>query len=305
MTTTVTGSPDGPGKAPPPWFLESELGRRPPAECRFHVIPAAYEKSVSYGTGTGAGPAAILKASQQLELFDGVSVPGEEGIFTQAVLPCAGPAETALAEIAAAVARTLQMGGTPVLLGGEHTVSVAAFHALTERREPVGIVQFDAHADLRDTYEGNPLSHACVMRRALDLGHPIFQVGVRSLSPGEASLRDRLGIPHLDASAVHRGGLPDPLLPPGFPESVYVTIDADALDPSVMPATGTPEPGGLGWYDLLDALERVCRDRRVLGFDLVELAPIPGFAAPDFAAARLVYNTMGIVSRGGAGGRSP
>lgn len=279
------------------WFLESELGRRSPEDCLFHVIPAAYEKSVSYGKGTSLGPAAILEASQQLEAFDGISVPGEAGIFTQAPLPCDGETEVALREISAAVARTLQLGKIPVLMGGEHTVSLGAFHALLEQKDRVGIVQFDAHGDLRDTYQDSPFSHACVMRRALDLEFPIFQIGVRSLSPEEAACRKTHGIPHLDAQEIYRAGLPDPLLPGNFPDTVYITIDVDGLDPSVIPATGTPEPGGIGWYQMLDALERICRGRRVLGFDVVELAPIPGFIAADYAAARLIYNTMGIVLR--------
>lgn len=281
------------------WFLESELGRRPPAECRFHVIPAAYEKSVSYGKGAGRGPEAILAASQQLEVFDGTSVPSEAGIFTQAVLPCDGEPEPALYEISAAVARTLQMGKTPVLLGGEHTVSVGAFHALREQEEPIGIVQFDAHGDLRDTYGGSPLSHACVMRRAADMNYPIFQIGVRSLSPEEAAFRSDRAIPHLDARTIVREGLSDPLLPGDFPEAVYVTIDVDSLDPSVISATGTPEPGGLDWYTTMEALERICRERRVIGFDVVELAPVAGHIAADYAAARLVYNTMGFILRSG------
>ncbi len=281
----------------PPWFLESELGRRPPAECLFHVIPAAFEKSVSYGKGTAGGPEAILSASQQLECFDGISVPGEAGIFTQALMPCEGPPEIDLREISATVSRTIQLGKIPVLLGGEHTVSVGAFHGLKEQELTVGIVQFDAHGDLRDTYEGSPFSHACVMRRAHDMGFPIFQIGVRSLSPDEAVFRKDQGIYHLDARDIARERLPASLLPTDFPEALYITIDVDALDPSVMPATGTPEPGGLGWYDLLDALELVCQGRRILGFDVVELAPIPGMIAPDYAAARLVYNTMGIIHR--------
>ncbi|MFZ7127416.1 MAG: agmatinase [Desulfobacterales bacterium] len=283
----------------PPWFLESELGRRPPGDCRFHVIPVAFEQSVTYGTGTAAGPAAILEASQQLEVFDGISIPGEAGIFTQAPLICGEDAEQAMLEISAAVARALQMGKTPVMLGGEHTVTVGALHALLEQQDPVGIVQFDAHADLRDVYEGSPLSHACVMRRAVDMGFAIFQIGVRSLSPEESAFREARGIPHLDARDYFRNGFPVPLLPPGFPDTIYLTIDVDGLDPSVISATGTPEPGGLGWYDMMDALEIVCRGRRVLGFDVVELAPVTGHHASDFAAARLVYNTMGVVSRCG------
>lgn len=284
-----------------PWFLESELGRRAPQDCLFHVIPVALEQSVSYGSGTGAGPAAILHASQQLETYDGYGVPGEQGIFTQALLTGDGALEETLHAVSAAVVRTVRLGKVPIILGGEHTVSVGAFHALRELNLAAGIVQFDAHADLRDRYAGSPLSHACIARRALDLGFPLFQVGVRSLSPEEAAFRAAQGIGCLDAAAIAAHGLPDPLLPDDFPPLIYLTIDLDVLDPAAMPATGTPEPGGLDWYTLMEALARAAAGRQVIGFDVVELAPIPGLHAPDFTAARLVYNTMGILGR--AGGR--
>ena len=284
----------------PPWFLESELGRRAPQDCLFHVIPVALEQSVSYGTGTAAGPAAILAASQQLETYDGYGVPGEAGIFTQALLTGEDSLEETLHTVSAAVVRTVRFGKVPVILGGEHTVSVGAFHALRELDLAAGIVQFDAHADLRDRYAGSSLSHACIARRALDLGFPLFQVGVRSLSPQEAAFREAEGIGCLDAAAIAAHGLPDPLLPEDFPQLLYLTIDLDVLDPAAMPATGTPEPGGLGWYPLMEAIARSAAGRRVIGFDVVELAPIPGLHAPDFTAARLVYNIMGILRRAGA-----
>lgn len=281
----------------PPWFLESEIGRRPPRECLFHVIPAPLERSVSYGGGTAAGPGAILAASQQLELFDGEGRPGDRGIFTQAPLDCAGDPQLVLREIAATVSRLVSLGKVPVILGGEHTVSLGAFLALAERGKPAGIVQFDAHADLRDRYQDDPLSHACVMRRAHELGLSIFQVGVRSLSPEEHEWRREAGLGHLDAARLAREGLPRPLLPDDFPQEIYITVDVDVLDPAVMPATGTPEPGGLAWYPLMDALQAAVAGRRVLGFDVVELAPLANLHAPDYTAARLVYNLMGIVER--------
>lgn len=281
----------------PPWFLESEIGRRPPRECLFHVIPAPLERSVSYGGGTAAGPGAILAASQQLELFDGEGRPGDRGIFTQAPLDCDGDPQLVLREIAATVSRLVSLEKVPVILGGEHTVSLGAFLALAERGKPAGIVQFDAHADLRDRYQDDPLSHACVMRRAHELGLSIFQVGVRSLSPEEHEWRREAGLGHLDAARLAREGLPRPLLPDDFPQEIYITVDVDVLDPAVMPATGTPEPGGLAWYPLMDALQAAVAGRRVLGFDVVELAPLANLHAPDYTAARLVYNLMGIVDR--------
>jgi agmatinase len=281
-------------------FLQSEIGILPPADCLFHIIPALFEKSVSYGRGTADGPLAILAASQQLELYDGVDIPADKGIFTQAPLPCAGSAEQDLLEIRAAVARALQFDKLPILLGGEHTVTLGALGAVQDLCQPTGIVQFDAHADLRDTYQGNRLSHACVMRRAMELGYALFQIGVRSLSPEEVDFRLQNKIGHLDAAAIAANGLPGSLLPPDFPKRIYISIDVDVLDPSIMPATGTPEPGGLTWYDLLGALEKILYGRKAVGFDVVELAPIAEWHAADFTCARLIYNLMGLISRGTA-----
>jgi len=169
----------------------------------------------------------------------------------------------------------------------------------------VGVVQFDAHGDLRDSYQGDVLSHACVMRRGLDLGFRLFQVGQRSLSLEDIECRKRFGIPHLDAREAAGFGpagkavtaLP---LPADFPRLVYLTFDVDGLDPSVIPATGTPEPGGLGWYQSLAMIESVLASGRgIVGFDVVELAPDGTSRPSEFAAARLVYEIMGVVERAG------
>jgi agmatinase len=271
-------------------FLASEVPQLDPDACLFHVLPAPMEDTVSYGGGTANGPRAILEASAQLEAYDGVDCPCEHGIHTHATLHT-------LEQIEAAVGRCMEQDRVPVLLGGEHTVSLGAFRALASLSEPVGIVQLDAHADLRESYEGSPLSHACVMRRALELGLPIAQFGVRALSPEEVALREQRGIFFQDGYDIGVNGLREELLPPDFPETVYVTIDIDALDPSLMPATGTPEPGGLDWWSATALLGRISSERRVIGFDCVELAPIPGMHAPDFTTARLIYNFMGMIAR--------
>lgn len=281
-------------------FLHSEIGNSHPGDSFFHIIPALFEKSVSYGTGTGNGPLAILQASQQLELFDGKGIPARRGIFTQAPLMCAGSAEQGLMEISAAVSRIMTQKRFPILLGGEHTVTVGALGAVISNetlKAPVGIVQFDAHADLRDTYENNHLSHACAMRRAFEMGFPIYQIGVRSLSSPEAEFRQAHNIGYYDAEWIARAGLPKSILPNDFPENIYITIDVDVLDPAVMPSTGTPEPGGMTWYQLMDALERVISGRKVIGADIVELAPIEGLHHPDYTCARMIYNLMGMISR--------
>jgi len=283
-----------------PAFLASELPETRPEQARFHVLPVPWEATVSYGGGTAAGPDAILHASQQLEVFDGYSTPSDLGIVTHPAVDCTGGAEAVLGRIEAATARILDLGGTPVLLGGEHTVTLGALRALKKRFGAFGVVQFDAHADLRDTYSGTPFSHACVMRRACDLGLPLLQIGVRAISPAEIEFREATpAIAHLDATAIWENGIPSPLLPPDFPEQVYVTFDVDGLDSAVMPATGTPEPGGLTWREAMRAIRLATAGRRILGLDVVELAPEPGMRHAEYTAARLTYMLMGAAQRCG------
>jgi agmatinase len=274
-------------------FLASEIPDAPPEECRFHIIPAPLEATVSYGGGTARGPDAILEASFYLEAYDGSGTPCDAGIATLAAVQ-------GLEEIEAAVSKAWNAGATPVLLGGEHTVTLGALRALKKAGREFGVVQFDAHADLRDVYEGDPLSHACVMRRAVDdLGLPLFQVGVRALSEAEDRFRGERDIPFVDAADLAADGTDSLTLPPEFPGEVYLTIDVDVLDPSIMPSTGTPEPGGLGWYTLLSLIESCLRGRRTLGFDVVEFAPLPALRAPDTTAATLVYRVMAMLEREG------
>lgn len=276
-------------------FLGLEPAWCDPATARYAVLPLPYEATVSYGHGTAAGPRAIIQASQQVELFDGTGEPAAAGILTEAPVVFAGRSpEEDLAAIRTCVEAILDAGRLPIGLGGEHTVTFPCVEALWRRRQDFGVVQFDAHADLREEYGGTPWSHACVMRRVHELGVPLFQVGVRSLSRPEAEYRARHGIGHLDAAAAG-GAWPEPLLPDDFPPNVYLTFDVDALDPAVVPATGTPEPGGLGWYQALAAIAAVARRRRILAFDVVELAPVPGLHLADFAVAKLVYAIIGTI----------
>ncbi len=271
-------------------FLESEISDLPPEECLFHIVPAAYEQTVSYKSGTAKGPTAIIEASYQLEAYDGISQPCIYGIHTH-------PAQYSLEAIEKTIAGIIGQNRIPVMLGGEHTVTYSALKALKDAGETFGIVQFDAHADLRESYEGDRFSHACALHHAVEMGIPLFQIGVRALSMPEVELRREKNIPHLDGYEIGRNGIPEKLLPDGFPEKVYVTFDVDGLDPSIMPATGTPEPGGLDWFQTFDCLEKIVQHKTVIGCDFVELAPIEGMHAPDFLVARLVYNFMGLITR--------
>lgn len=280
-------------------FLQSEAEGRATLEPLFTVIPVPLEQSVSYGGGTGRGPAAILAASQQLEAWDGLSEPIDAGIATMAAVNCTGRIETVLGRIEKAVRTAVDRRSIPVILGGEHTVSLAPIRALAGScAGPMGIVQIDAHADLRASFEGSPYSHACVMRRALEeCGCALMQFGVRALCREEVEYRQLQRVQHLDGRVIHDLGLRGFALPGSFPENIYLTIDVDGLDPAVIGATGTPVPGGPGWHQTLTFIERAIAGRRVVGFDLVELAPREGDHASDFAAAQLVYAVMGMVTR--------
>ena len=281
-------------------FLSSEVPACPADRARFHVIPVPYEATVSYAGGTARGPEAILEASDQLELYDGTSFPGEGGIFTQPPVDCSGSPEEVMDRIRKAVLAALSSGAMPVTLGGEHSLTCGEMAALKERFGTFGVVQFDAHADLRDSYEGSRWSHASVMRRAVkDLGLPLVQLGNRIFCKEELEARKEHNVVSWDAPYLHRHGIPENLLPEDFPRNIFITFDVDGLDPSVMPETGTPVPGGLGWYQALELAEKAMKGRMLLGFDVVELAPREGHIVSDFAAASLTYALMGLAERCG------
>lgn len=281
-------------------FFESEIPELAPERARFHVVPVPYEKTVSYGNGTAKGPAAIIAASGQLERFDGASDPGAEGIYTWPAVDCSGAAARVIDDIARAVGRILTLGKIPVVLGGEHTVTWGVIKGYLDAGEKdFGVVQIDAHADLRDAYEGDKFSHASVMRRVVEAGVPLVQLGCRAYCEEEREARKAHQVLAFDAVDLAPRGTSKIKLPKKFPSKVFFTLDVDGMDPAVLPATGTPVPGGLGWYQTLGLFESVARQRRIIGFDLMEFAPIPGFHAYDFAAALLAYKMMGIVQRCG------
>ncbi|MEH6629090.1 MAG: agmatinase [Motiliproteus sp.] len=283
-----------------PVFLGSEIQQPEPENARFHVIPVPYEESVSYGGGTAKGPAEILKASWQLETWDGQSSPCDEGIYTHPPVMVDANAEQVIERIADVTRQVVGLGKMPVALGGEHTVTYGVIKGLLAAGEAdFGVVQIDAHADLRDAYEGNPYSHASVMKRVVDEGIPLFQLGIRAYCLEEIEVRKQHAVYYLDADYLVPKQIDQIQLPEDFPSKVYFTVDVDGLDPSVFPSTGTPVPGGLGWYQTLALFESVANQRQIIGFDLMEHAPIPGFHAYDFAASMLVYKLMGIIQRNG------
>ncbi|MFN8177003.1 MAG: agmatinase [bacterium] len=265
-------------------------------------VQAPYEGSVSYGSGTARGPAAILEASRQVETRD-----EETRVRLEDLSFCLGPVvEPAPAEgprayterVRAAVREVVAADRIPFVLGGEHSVTIGAARAVREKHPRAHLLSLDAHGDLRDSYAGDDHSHACVVRRLLE-GGPATIVGIRSYSVDEARFAETApGLRLVPARALLRDGVRPASLVEDLGEEVYVTVDVDGLDPSVVPATGTPEPGGLGWWDALELLREVFARRRVVGMDVVELAPSPGLHGADFAVARLVAKMLSYRSLG-------
>lgn len=263
------------------------------------VLPIPYEGTTSWGGGTREGPAAILEASRYVELYDEVldATPAEIGIHTLPPVELGHPGpERAVSELRGLYADLLEVGGGRwvVGLGGEHSISSAPILAWADRLEGrLSVLQLDAHADLRDAYGGTPWSHASVMRRVVDRIESLAAVGIRALTAEERDvIRDR-GLTTVFAHEMRRSGWIERTLE-ALGENVYVTFDVDFFDPAVLPATGTPEPGGGSWWDAMDLLSVVFRERNVVGADVVELSPRPGEAASDFTAARLVYRMIGL-----------
>jgi len=280
------------------FFIESEAGKTDPGSSLFHIIPVPLEKTVSYGKGTSLGPDAIIEASQQLEAYDGSSVPLIKGIYTHKPIDCGGDSTDVLIETEKEVSSVLKTGKIPVVLGGEHTVSYAPAVAFKKHFGQIGVIHFDAHADLRDELDGTKYSHACVMRRIHERHIPIIQIGTRSYSTEELQYRkEHKDIIYYDASFIYSEKHFTIDFPDNFPDDIYISVDADVFDPSVIPHTGTPVPGGLLWYDFFRFLESVPETKKIRGFDLVELAPDSNSKISDFAAAQIVYNIMGIISR--------
>ena len=275
---------------------------------RVLVLPLPLEATVSFGGATARGPAAIIAASQQVELYDREH-DGEPvldyGVHTLDPLELdAAEPEASVALIAAAVAQAASSGKLVVALGGEHTISAGVSRGLLDAHPgPISVVQIDAHCDLRDSYDGSAFSHACVARRMLDdpRVEQVLQFGVRSVSADEVAYAREHGerVRVFYAEEVHAGGWRAELRERLGGRRVHLTIDVDGLDPAVVPATGTPEPDGLSWTEALDIIRTTAQSAAIVGVDCVELAPQPGLHAADFAVAKLVYKTITYALNGG------
>ncbi len=274
-----------------------------PETAKAVVIPFGLEASVSYGSGTGKGPAAILAASHQLELYDeelGREAYRDYGIAALVEPKIPKRIDKALDLLAATVGTVLDAGRLPFVLGGEHSLTAGAIRPFAERFPDLVVLQFDAHADLRDGYQGEKFSHAAAMRRVLEHQNiRMVQVGIRAFCQEEADYyaanRHRIDM-HLAVDQA-RWDM-EAMLAPLKGRPVYITVDIDALDGAIMPATGTPTPGGMSYLQLLGFLRRACELGRVVGMDLVEFAPIKGFHAYDFTAAQLAAKMLNYALAG-------
>jgi agmatinase len=282
--------------------LQNNFLGLPPELTRFEtakvaVIQAPLENTTSFQHGTRNGPQAFLRASEQVELYD-----IESGLDFSQVGVATYPAPqlegldngSALKLIEADVRKAVEHQQWPIVLGGEHTISYSPIKVLKEKYPDLCVLQIDAHADMRETYEGSPLSHACVMKRVTDLGIKVVGVGIRNYCEGEAELIRSTGkyIPFHGHEISALGMRPEKICRE-LVRDVYITIDIDGFDPSECPGTGTPEPGGVRWYQVIDLLKLVFRDRNVVGVDINEIMPLPNDARTEFLAAKLAYKMIG------------
>ena len=279
-------------------FLGLPAGYGSLRKSKFVILPIPYEGTSSYKAGTRNGPQAIVNASKQVEFYDQElkAEPFKQGICTLDELePAVSGPEQMIQAIYRAAKDLLNKRKLLIGLGGEHTITIGLVKAFTEKYKDLSVLQLDAHADLRDSYQGSKYSHACVMRRINELCDYVG-VGIRSISKEEASFARKQGIEIFSAREMKEDpSLVDRVLS-CLSENVYLTFDLDYFDPCIMPAVGTPEPGGPLWYETLDFLQRITQGKNVVGLDLVELSPLPGMVAPDFVAARLLYKIIGYIS---------
>ena len=264
------------------------------------IVPVPYEATTSYGKGTKNGPKAILEASQEIELFDDElwAEPHKIGIHTQEAVTMtrvSRDSKDPFKKLENVIKPLIDTDKFPIILGGEHSLTLGAINACVSRYKDLSVLQIDAHADLRPEYEGNPFSHASISYQIYQtLPNPLItQVGIRNISREEVTWLEK-EFPNINIYWARQQdkwnfqSIVDTLSP-----NVYLTIDLDGLDPSIMPSTGTPEPGGMSWHQLMELIKLVCVKRNVVAADIVELAPVKGFHAPDFLAAKIAFKLIG------------
>lgn len=266
---------------------------------RILILPVSYEGTVSYGTGTGGGAMAIVDASRNMELYEEEtdSEVYKLGIHTLPEFTSRDTPEAMMADLYSYSRKLLELDKFVCMLGGEHSISAPIIKAHNEKFENLSVLQIDAHADLRDTYDGTPHSHASIMARVVkDMRIPSVQVGIRSISGDEARSLN-VGLPTKIFWARDIVGKTDWIEKAinSLTENVYLTIDIDGLDPSIVPTTGTPEPGGLGWYETLTLIRTLAESKRVVGMDLVEYSYFENYDSPAFLCSKLVYKSLAYI----------
>jgi len=270
---------------------------------KYAILPIPYEKTTTYGKGTERGPAAILDASEQVELYDeelgaefyrmGIAtMPRRDFCHMESIEDC-------MRIIYKDARNLIQKGKRLIAIGGEHSITPPLVRAHLESYPDLTVLQLDAHADLRDTYENSPYNHACAMARVRELTKHVG-IGIRSLSQEEAMRIANEELPLFFAHEMHENPNWQDKVIAQLNDPVYVTIDVDFFDPALIPGTGTPEPGGFGWWETLSFLKRLFQTKKVVGADVVELAPIPGQHVSEFTAARLVYKLIAYWETWGA-----
>jgi len=272
--------------------LEPEYAQYPPS--RIAILPIPYDGTVTWQKGTAQGPEALLAASTNMELYD-IETDYEvfrQGITTLQPLECPQKPEDLVLKSTQKTSQLLTDGKFVVGIGGEHTISVGLVQAHAHHFPNLSVLQLDAHSDLRDEYEHSRYNHACVMARIREIC-PIMQVGIRSMDVSELPYLDKKRV--VFAHEFHNSPEIYKKITNNLTDNVYLTIDLDVFDPAVFPSTGTPEPGGLGWYDVINIIAHVIKKKRIVGLDVDELLPNPADKAPDFLAAKLIYRTLSMI----------
>ena len=275
--------------------LESKTSSLP--LCKFVVVPVPFEKTVCYGHGTAKGPAAVIEASTQIELWDEETKTEtwELGINTQPAINCKGSTNTVFKNIDKVVRNLMKYKAIPFYIGGEHTVTQALAQPYIEKYKNLSILHFDAHADLRPTFEGTPKSHACALYPA-SRQVKVVQVGIRSVASEEKQF---CNTGNVTTYLMHEHRDIKKLIPQvvkKLTDTVYITIDVDGFDPSVIPATGTPQPGGFMWYEALDLFREVIKHKKVVAIDVVEACKRSADTITEFNTSKLIYRLMGYLA---------
>lgn len=259
------------------------------------IIPVPYEATTSYLKGTRKGPKAILEASGQIEEIWGESFPSriekEKLIFTTKEIELTSEPKEAILKLSEILKPIFKKEKTPFILGGEHTITLAGIMAAKEKYKDLSVLQLDAHPDLRDEYKGEKFSHASIIRRVREMEIPVVAAGIRSIDCDVAEFIKREKIKNLFFAPKN----PVNKILSSLSKNIYLTFDFDFFDPSIMPSVGTPQPGGYFWQETIDFLEKVCKIKNIVSADFVEFCPIPGFIAPDFLAAKLIYKVMSFI----------